>query len=53
MIRSYDQAVRNYFDAGHAEEANELGESPQGPIYYMPHRGVVRPGSETTKLRVV
>ncbi|XP_037520857.1 uncharacterized protein LOC119397504 [Rhipicephalus sanguineus] len=53
MIRSYDQAVRNYLDAGHAEEAPELGESPQGPIYYMPHRGVVRTGSETTKLRVV
>ncbi|XP_049271888.1 uncharacterized protein LOC125758594 [Rhipicephalus sanguineus] len=53
MIRSYDQAVRNYLDAGHAEEAPELGEPPQGPIYYMPHRGVVRPGSETTKLRVV
>ncbi|KAH7982788.1 hypothetical protein HPB52_007156 [Rhipicephalus sanguineus] len=32
MIRSYDQAVRNYLDAGHAEEANELGESPQGPF---------------------
>lgn len=50
MIR---QSGTNYLDAGHAEEANELGESPQGPIYYMPHRGVVRPGSETTKLRVV
>ncbi|XP_075529865.1 uncharacterized protein LOC142563199 [Dermacentor variabilis] len=53
LMRDYDQAIRNYLQAGHAEEANELGESPLGPIYYMPHRGVVRPGSETTKLRVV
>ncbi|XP_070385218.1 uncharacterized protein [Dermacentor albipictus] len=53
IILDYDQAIRNYLQAGHAEEANELGESPLGPIYYMPHRGVVRPGSETTKLRVV
>ncbi|XP_075526710.1 uncharacterized protein LOC142558463 [Dermacentor variabilis] len=52
-VLDYDQAIRNYLQAGHAEEANELGESPLGPIYYMPHRGVVRPGSETTKLRVV
>lgn len=50
MIR---QSGTNYLDAGHAEKANELGESPQGPISHMPHRGVVRPGSETTKLRVV
>ncbi|XP_075550276.1 uncharacterized protein LOC142583671 [Dermacentor variabilis] len=53
LMCDYDQAIRNYLQAGHAEEANELGESPLGPIYYMPHRGVVRPGSETTKLRVV
>lgn len=31
-VLDYDQAIRNYLQAGHAEEANELGESPLGPF---------------------
>lgn len=50
---AYDRAMRDYLLTGHAEEVPEAGESPRGPVYYMPHRGVTRPSSETTKLRVV
>ncbi|KAH6928713.1 hypothetical protein HPB50_018764 [Hyalomma asiaticum] len=52
-ICEHDQAIRSYFQDGHAEEANKLGESPLGPIYYIPHRGLFRPGSETTELSIV
>ncbi|XP_072145135.1 uncharacterized protein [Dermacentor andersoni] len=43
LMRDYRQAVRNYVLAGHTEEVIELGESPRGPVYYMPHRGMARP----------
>lgn len=53
LQRNYDQAVWNYVLAGYTEGVIELGESPSGPVYYMPHRGMAHLHGETTRLRVV
>ena len=36
-----------------AEEVTEPDEKTEGPICYLPHRGVVKEDSNTTKLRII
>lgn len=45
----YHEFIREYIDLGHMSLVENLPEK----IFYMPHHGVLRDDSETTKLRVV
>ncbi|XP_076545231.1 uncharacterized protein LOC143305447 [Osmia lignaria lignaria] len=48
----YPRFMKEYEDLGHMKKASSI--SPKdSSIYYLPHRGVFKPDSETTKLRVV
>ncbi|XP_077536079.1 uncharacterized protein LOC144148418 [Haemaphysalis longicornis] len=54
LLSEYDNAIRTYFNDGHAERGPEHdGDQCSTTRYYMPHHGVVRRDAVTTKLRVV
>ncbi|XP_077548092.1 uncharacterized protein LOC144160812 [Haemaphysalis longicornis] len=54
LLSQYDNAIRTYFNDGHAERVPEHdGDQRSTTRYYMPHHGVVRRDAVTTKLRVV
>ncbi|KAH9375562.1 hypothetical protein HPB48_002547 [Haemaphysalis longicornis] len=54
LLSQYDNAIRTYFNDGHAERVPEHdGDQCSTTKYYMPHHGVVRRDAVTTKLRVV
>ncbi|XP_075157757.1 uncharacterized protein LOC142231024 [Haematobia irritans] len=46
----YDDVLREYIELGHMVRAKEQRE---GPHYYLPHHGILKPDNTTTKLRVV
>ena len=50
--RKYVTVIREYIDI-FAEEVLEPDKETEGPICYLPHRGVVKEDSSTTKLRIV
>ncbi|XP_077531118.1 uncharacterized protein LOC144143199 [Haemaphysalis longicornis] len=54
LLSQYDNAIRTYFNDGHAEGVPEHdGDQCSTTRYYMPHHRVVRRHAVTTKLRVV
>ena len=52
LYDKYNEVVEEYFNLDHAEAVPQ-NELCAGNVYYMPHHGVVRESSSTTKLRVV
>ena len=52
LKENYAAVMKEYFDLNHAEKVPEE-EVNDSDVYYMPHHGVVRESSSTTKLRVV
>ncbi|XP_076549217.1 uncharacterized protein LOC143306777 [Osmia lignaria lignaria] len=48
----YQRFMMEYEDLGHMKKASSISPNDSS-IYYLPHHGVFKPGSETTKLRVV
>lgn len=50
--KSYSDFIKEYKSLGHLVESNPSG-SQTSPEYYLPHLGVLREDSRTTKLRVV
>ncbi|XP_071576422.1 uncharacterized protein [Temnothorax nylanderi] len=49
---SYNAFMQDYLDNGHMELANDTFPA-DGRVYYLPHHGVYKLDSTTTKLRVV
>ncbi|XP_076635445.1 uncharacterized protein LOC143348733 [Colletes latitarsis] len=49
---AYREFLREYEDLGHMERISDHLTN-KGPVYYLPHHGVLRESSSTTKLRVV
>ena len=50
----YNKEIRDFLDRGVLRElSNHELESWEGPVNYISHHGVLKPGSATTKLRVV
>ena len=55
MLSEYDKIIRDQISQGIVEYVKE-SEKPnvfEGEFHYLPHHGVVRQESETTKLRIV
>lgn len=52
LRKDYNDAMQNYLDTGHMVlvEPNEINDKPS---YYIPHHAVMKPGSTTTRVRVV
>ncbi|XP_071634306.1 uncharacterized protein [Temnothorax longispinosus] len=50
--QSYNAFMQDYLDSGHMTIASEAA-PPDGRVYYLPHHGVHKLDSTTTKLRVV
>ena len=50
--RGYQDFMRDYLEQGHMEIVRQPYPS-DGAISYLPHHGVLKPGSSSTKLRVV
>ncbi|XP_029054599.2 uncharacterized protein LOC114881882 [Osmia bicornis bicornis] len=48
----YQRFMKEYEDLGHMKKASSISPNDTS-IYYLPHHGVFKPDSETTKLRVV
>lgn len=51
LKRQYHEFMEEYIKLGHMELVKDLDTSK--PHYFLPHHGVINPGSTTTKLRVV
>nr|XP_012146525.1 PREDICTED: uncharacterized protein LOC105663276 [Megachile rotundata] len=51
LKKDYHAVIKEYLDLGHLMKIPEDTESSRG--FYLPHHGVVKTTSETTKLRVV
>ncbi|XP_076659917.1 uncharacterized protein LOC143363203 [Halictus rubicundus] len=51
LKQEYHAVIKEYLDLGHMSELPQEQQSPEG--YYLPHHGVVKVTSDTTKLRVV
>ncbi|XP_076660380.1 uncharacterized protein LOC143363720 [Halictus rubicundus] len=51
LKQEYHAVIQEYLDLGHMSELPQEQQSPEG--YYLPHHGVVKVTSDTTKLRVV
>jgi len=49
----YVEFMRDYLDAGHMSPAIGFIQVPERPIVYLPHHGVTKETSTTTKLRAV
>lgn len=49
LLMKYNDVIEEYFKLGHAEDAPIT----ETVAYYMPHHGVIKEQSTTTKLRVV
>ncbi|XP_024877402.1 uncharacterized protein LOC112463948 [Temnothorax curvispinosus] len=52
LRKGYNAFLQDYLDSGHMEVADQTSSS-DGCVYYMPHHGVYKLDSTTTKLRVV
>ncbi|XP_060855155.1 uncharacterized protein LOC132932813 [Metopolophium dirhodum] len=50
--QDYNGAMQDYLDSGHMSYVGNT-EGIDNTSFYIPHNGVVKPGSTTTKLRVV
>lgn len=50
--KQYQAFIREYLDCGHMELLSQPFPA-DGPVYYMPHHGVIKLESESIKLRVV
>ncbi|XP_073819973.1 uncharacterized protein [Musca autumnalis] len=48
----YDEVIQEYLSLGHMEIVNSQNQN-SSPCFYLPHHGVYKPESATTKLRVV
>ncbi|XP_011858413.1 PREDICTED: uncharacterized protein LOC105555972, partial [Vollenhovia emeryi] len=53
IMQMYQKFMEEYIQLGHAELAIENEPKDSHPSYYMPHHNVLKPNSNTTKLRVV
>ncbi|XP_064488946.1 uncharacterized protein LOC135400872 [Ornithodoros turicata] len=51
-MAEYDDAIRRYLNKGHAEKI-DIKVNAVGPVYYIPHRAVLRPDKASTKVRIV
>ncbi|XP_037521436.1 uncharacterized protein LOC119398677 [Rhipicephalus sanguineus] len=52
LLQTYDDTIREYVRAGHAEIVDDVPPEPD-KLYYMPHKEVIREQALTTKVRVV
>ncbi|XP_065074715.1 uncharacterized protein LOC135698599 [Ochlerotatus camptorhynchus] len=53
LKQAYTNFIDEYLQLGHMREVNDSTCSPAVPSYYLPHHGVEKADSTTTKLRVV
>lgn len=51
LQRQYSDVIQEYLDLGHMSECSHKSLLEEG--FYLPHHGVLKSSSETTKLRVV
>uniref|UniRef100_A0A915B870 CCHC-type domain-containing protein n=1 Tax=Parascaris univalens TaxID=6257 RepID=A0A915B870_PARUN len=51
LLRAYEKTFDEQLKTGIIEDVTNT--PPEGPMYYMPHQAVVRPGKATTKIRIV
>lgn len=49
--QEYHAVIKEYLDFGHMSELPQEQQSPKG--YYLPHHGVIKVTSDTTKFRAV
>lgn len=53
----YDSFMREYIELGHMKVLSNTTDAPgvqnDNPIYYLPHHAVIKPDSDSTRLRVV
>lgn len=52
LRKDYNDAMQNYLDAGHMVQV-ESNDIKYNLSYYIPHHAVIKPGSNTTRVRVV
>lgn len=53
LLAEYNRFLKEYIELGHMEEVNADVGMSEKPVYYLPHHGVVKTNSLTTKVRVV
>uniref|UniRef100_A0A915AYL9 Uncharacterized protein n=1 Tax=Parascaris univalens TaxID=6257 RepID=A0A915AYL9_PARUN len=51
VLRAYEKTFDEQLNMGIIEDVTNS--QSEGPVYYMPHQPVVRPGRATTKIRIV
>ncbi|XP_077258528.1 uncharacterized protein LOC143895349 [Temnothorax americanus] len=49
----YTECMEDYLRSGHMTKVDEMTESMDEPVHYLPHHAVLKDESTTTKLRVV
>ena len=53
IAEQYDEIIKDQLEKGIVERVDESAEIELGKVSYLPHREVLRPDKETTKLRIV
>ena len=53
ILKQYDQVIKEQLESGVVEGVRQDQVLEPGNVHYLPHRGVVRLDTDTTKVRVV
>lgn len=60
LLRQYNDVIQKQIEMGVLERVDIMGGPPEsisggpkGPVHYLPHHAVVKPDSQTTKVRIV
>ena len=53
VLQQYDSVIKDQINKGMIQPVQDLEDTQEGKVHYLPHHAVIRQDRETTKLRVV
>ena len=53
VLQQYDSVIKDQINKGMIQPVQDLEDTQEGKVHYLPHHAIIRQDRETTKLRVV